>query len=54
MTTYFIGGAVGTSIGLLCWHFGGWNLVTWQMLVFTLLAFIVIVKPKITTASINK
>ncbi|MEH2084796.1 MAG: MFS transporter [Nostoc sp.] len=54
MTTYFIGGAVGTSIGLLCWHFGGWNLVTWQMLVFTLLAFIVIVRPKITTASINK
>ncbi|MEH2286506.1 MFS transporter [Nostoc sp.] len=53
MTTYFIGGAVGTSIGLFCWHFGGWNLVTWQMLVFTLLAFIVIVKPKITIASIN-
>ncbi|MEH2172240.1 MFS transporter [Nostoc sp.] len=53
MTTYFIGGAVGTSIGLLCWHFGGWNLVTWQMLVFTLLGFIVIVRPKITTASIN-
>ncbi|MDZ8140592.1 MAG: MFS transporter [Nostoc sp. DedQUE04] len=54
MTTYFIGGAVGTSIGLLCWDFGGWNLVTWQMLVFTLLGFIVIVRPKITTASINK
>ncbi|MDZ7969319.1 MAG: MFS transporter [Nostoc sp. DedSLP03] len=53
MTTYFIGGAVGTSIGLLCWNFGGWNLVTWQMLVFTLLGFIVIVRPKITTASIN-
>ncbi|MDZ7956023.1 MFS transporter [Nostoc sp. DedQUE09] len=53
MTTYFIGGAVGTSIGLLCWHLGGWNVVTWQMLVFTLLGFIVIVKPKITTASIN-
>ncbi|MDZ8035762.1 MFS transporter [Nostoc sp. DedSLP04] len=53
MTTYFIGGAVGTSIGLLCWDFGGWNLVTWQMLVFTLLGFIVIVRPKITTASIN-
>ncbi|MBE8967744.1 MFS transporter [Nostocales cyanobacterium LEGE 12452] len=53
MTTYFIGGAVGTSIGLLCWHLGGWNLVTWQMLVFTLLGFIVIVRPKITTGSIN-
>ncbi|MEH2070723.1 MAG: MFS transporter [Nostoc sp.] len=48
MTTYFIGGAVGTSIGLLCWNLGGWNLVTWQMLVFTLLAFFIIVRPKIT------
>ncbi|MEH2203769.1 MAG: MFS transporter [Nostoc sp.] len=48
MTTYFIGGAVGTSIGLLCWYLGGWNLVTWQMLVFTLLGFIVIVRPKTT------
>lgn len=54
MTTYFLGGAIGTSIGLLCWHLGGWNLVTWQMLGFTLLAFFMIVRPKITTARINK
>ncbi|MDF5707700.1 MAG: MFS transporter [Nostoc sp. S4] len=54
MTIYFIGGAVGTSIGLLCWNLGGWNLVTWQMLVFTLLAFFIIVRPKITTARTNK
>ncbi|MEH2257164.1 MFS transporter [Nostoc sp.] len=54
MTIYFIGGAVGTSIGLLCWDLGGWNLVTWQMLVFTLLAFFIIVKPKIITARTNK
>ncbi|MEH2420457.1 MAG: MFS transporter [Nostoc sp.] len=54
MTSYFLGGAVGTSIGLLCWHLGGWNLVTWQMLGFTLLAFFMIVRPKITTARINK
>ncbi|MBH8574860.1 MFS transporter [Nostocaceae cyanobacterium CENA369] len=47
MTTYFIGGAVGTSIGLLCWNLGGWNLVTWQMLIFTLLAFFIIVRRKI-------
>jgi predicted MFS family arabinose efflux permease len=47
MTTYFIGGAVGTSIGLLCWNLGGWNLVTWQMLIFTLLAFFMIVRRKI-------
>ncbi|MHC5933529.1 MFS transporter [Nostoc sp.] len=54
MTTYFIGGSVGTSIGLLCWNLGGWNLVTWEMLVFTLLAFFIIVRPKITTARTNK
>ncbi|MHC5851327.1 MFS transporter [Nostoc sp.] len=54
MTTYFIGGSVGTSIGLLCWNLGGWNLVTWQMLVFTLLAFFIIVKPKKSTAITNK
>ncbi|MEH2367504.1 MFS transporter [Nostoc sp.] len=53
MTTYFIGGAIGTSIGLLCWNLGGWNLVTWQMLVFTLIGFIVIVRPKTTMASRN-
>ncbi|MBN3926874.1 MFS transporter [Nostoc sp. NMS4] len=47
MTAYFIGGSVGTSIGLLCWNLGGWNLVTWQMLVFTAIAFFIIVKPKI-------
>ncbi|MEH2133451.1 MAG: MFS transporter [Nostoc sp.] len=51
MTTYFIGGSIGTSIGLLCWNLGGWNLVTWQMLVFTLIAFFIIVRPKITTPS---
>ncbi|MHC0064421.1 MFS transporter [Nostoc sp. UIC 10890] len=53
ITIYFIGGSVGTSIGLLCWNLGGWNLVTWQMLFFTLLAFFVIVRPKITTARQN-
>ncbi|BAY79596.1 major facilitator transporter (plasmid) [Nostoc linckia NIES-25] len=54
MTTYFIGGAVGTSIGLFCWNLGGWNLVTWQMLVLTLLAFFIIVRPKLTTPKTNQ
>ncbi|MBD2511799.1 MFS transporter [Nostoc muscorum FACHB-395] len=54
ITIYFIGGAVGTSIGLLCWNLGGWNLVTWQMLVFTLLGFFIIVRPKKITAKTNK
>jgi len=54
MTTYFIGGAVGTTLGLFCWNLGGWNLVTWQMLVLTLLAFFIIVRPKITTPKTNQ
>ncbi|MBC6431702.1 MFS transporter [Nostoc sp. HG1] len=53
MTTYFIGGSIGTSIGLLCWNLGGWNLVTWQMLFFTAIAFFIIVRPKTTTARTN-
>lgn len=42
MTSYFIGGALGTSAGLLCWKEGGWSLVTWQMLVWAGLAMIVL------------
>ncbi len=38
MTSYFIGGAVGTTAGLLCWNGGGWNLVTWQMLLWAVMA----------------
>ena len=43
MTAYFIGGATGTSIGLLCWKWGGWNLTTWQMLLWAALALGVLV-----------
>lgn len=46
MTSYFIGGALGTSAGLFCWKWGGWNLVTWQMLVWAGLAMGVIVLNK--------
>lgn len=38
MTTYFIGGGIGTFFGLLCWKYGGWELSTWQMLVWSLIA----------------
>lgn len=44
MTTYFIGGAIGTSAGLLCWKLGGWNWVTWQMMIFSLAALGIILK----------
>ncbi len=36
MTSYFIGGSIGTFVGLLCWKYGGWNWVSWQMMLFAL------------------
>lgn len=41
MTSYFVGGAVGTFVGVQCWKFGGWNLVTWQLILWSALAFAV-------------
>ena len=43
MTTYFIGGALGTTVGLWCWTNGGWNWVTWQMLLWACLALGIVV-----------
>ena len=33
MTAFFIGGALGTLIGVYCWKFGGWTWVTGEMLI---------------------
>ncbi|MFC6096298.1 MFS transporter [Flavobacterium qiangtangense] len=41
MTSYFIGGAVGTFVGVLCWKYGGWDLVTWQLILWSAIAFAV-------------
>lgn len=38
MTTYFLGGSIGTFAGVQCWHAGGWQLVTWQLLIWGLIA----------------
>ncbi|MBS1563650.1 MAG: MFS transporter [Bacteroidetes bacterium] len=38
MTTYFIGGAFGTWIGIVCWRWGGWSAVTWQLLLWGCMA----------------
>lgn len=46
MTSYFIGGAVGTLAGVLCWKAGGWDMVTWQLLIWSLLAMVVAVTGK--------
>ncbi len=34
MTSYFIGGAMGTFVGIQCWQAGGWHFVTWQLLLW--------------------
>ena len=46
MTSYFIGGALGTFVGLQCWKYGGWSLVVWQMLVWSFIALGIILKRK--------
>jgi predicted MFS family arabinose efflux permease len=40
MTSYFIGGSVGTFIGIQCWQMGGWQMVTWQMLLWGTLSLL--------------
>lgn len=48
MTSYFIGGALGTFVGLLCWNHGGWSWVSGQMLLWSFLAFALILMNKKT------
>lgn len=43
MTTYFIGGAIGTYFGLLSWKIGKWNVSTWQMLLWGAFALTVVI-----------
>jgi predicted MFS family arabinose efflux permease len=38
MTTYFLGGALGTYVGVRCWHVGGWQMVGWQLLLWGAIA----------------
>ena len=40
MTSYFIGGALGTFIGLKCWDLGGWHYVGIQLIIFSLIVFL--------------
>ncbi|WP_241676604.1 MFS transporter [Flavobacterium pectinovorum] len=42
MTTYFVGGAVGTFFGLLCWRLGGWELATSQLLLWGIIAMSIV------------
>ena len=43
MTSYFLGGAFGTLAGVLSWTHGGWGLVTWQLLIWSIMALLLII-----------
>lgn len=43
MTSYFIGGAVGTLAGVICWKAGGWPMVTSQLVLWSLLAMATVI-----------
>ncbi|ADG92829.1 major facilitator superfamily MFS_1 [Arcobacter nitrofigilis DSM 7299] len=38
MSSMFVGGSIGTFIGVLCWEKGGWNFVTLQLLALAVLS----------------
>jgi predicted MFS family arabinose efflux permease len=48
MTSYFVGGSLGTMAGLISWKYGGWNLVTWQMILWALTGSAFIIKTILT------
>ncbi|ACU63528.1 MFS transporter [Chitinophaga pinensis] len=55
MTTYFIGAAIGTYFGLLSWKTGGWNLSTWQMLLWGTAALaVVIISERVNAKHLNR
>lgn len=41
MTSYFIGGATGSLVGIVCWKAGGWHLVSLQFCAWAILAFMI-------------
>ncbi|MDR7369906.1 MFS transporter [Flavobacterium aquidurense] len=54
MTSYFIGGALGAYIGILCWNAGGWLAVTIQMALFITLALSIVFATIIKTQLYKK
>ncbi len=46
MTSYFVGGALGATIGIQCWQYGGWFLVMAQMGLFAGIALAVVLVPE--------
>jgi predicted MFS family arabinose efflux permease len=44
MTSVFVGGALGTLVGVICWQLGGWLGVTAQMLLWSLFVLLILLK----------
>jgi predicted MFS family arabinose efflux permease len=44
MTSVFVGGALGTLVGVICWQLGGWLGVTTQMLLWSLFVLLILLK----------
>ncbi|AXX92277.1 MFS transporter [Malaciobacter molluscorum LMG 25693] len=43
MSCMFLGGSIGTFIGVLCWEKGGWNFVTLQLLLLSFISLVIVV-----------
>ncbi|ASO07414.1 MFS transporter [Arenibacter algicola] len=54
MTSYFVGGSLGATFGILCWKIGGWYLVMGQMALCLCTAFLIIRFSVKTSKSIFK
>jgi hypothetical protein len=54
MSSMFSGGALGTFMGVYCWQIGGWEYVTDQFLILSLLALGVIFYSKFSNKIILK
>lgn len=49
MSSMFLGGALGTAIGVYCWEHGGWALVSLQLLSLSVIALTIILYSAISS-----
>jgi predicted MFS family arabinose efflux permease len=49
MSSMFVGGALGTFIGVYCWEHGGWELVTVQLLSLSVVSLAIIIYAALST-----
>ncbi|WP_333621084.1 MFS transporter [Sphingobacterium multivorum] len=54
MTSYFLGGALGTYSGLFFWQWGQWNAVCLQLLIFSVMGFILLLNKTPVSLSLKE